>query len=120
MIRPPETVSRRSHPVRDLVWNLSIRTKTFAVLAVLLSCFAVLGANSYLTMTTIAVRLAAVRSDALPKQTVAKEVSDDIFATHMKVFRYVTLALASNGLSQKLLDAMHSEISRNSTAKGPD
>ena len=110
MIRPPETVSRRSHPVRDLVWNLSIRTKTFAVLAVLLSCFAVLGANSYLTMTTIAVRLAAVRSDALPTQTVAKEVSDDIFATHMKVFRYVTLALASNGLSQQLLDAMHSEI----------
>src|SRR6476660_2536416 len=110
MIRPSGFFSRHSHPVRDFVWNLSIRTKTFAVLAVLLSCFAVLGANSYLTMATIASQLTAVRSDALPKQTVAKEVSDDIFATHMKVFRYVTLALASNGLSQNLLDAMHEEI----------
>ena len=108
MIGPTGALLLRSHPVLNFVQNLSIRTRTLAVLAVLLSCFAVLGINSYSTLTTTGKQLTAVRSETLPKQTVAMEIFDDIVATHMKVFRYVTLA--SNGVSKKLRDALHWEV----------
>jgi diguanylate cyclase (GGDEF)-like protein len=108
MIWPTGILPLRLHSMRDFVRNLSIRTKTFAALAVLLFCFAVLGINSYCTMNATRNQLAAVRSDTLPKQTVAMEISDDIIATHMRVFRYVTLA--SNGVTKKLLDNLRQEV----------
>jgi diguanylate cyclase (GGDEF)-like protein len=108
MVGPTRASLARLHSARRFVRDLSIQTKTFAVLAVLLSCFSVLGSNSYLTMKTTGNRLTAVQSDMVPKQTVAMEISDDIVATHMKVFRFVLLA--SNGVGKDLLDALQREV----------
>jgi HAMP domain-containing protein len=88
--------------------TLSIRTKTFAVLTVLLSCFAVLGVHSYLTMKTTDDQLQALRTSTLPVQTAAMAIFNDINATHMKVFRFATLA--GNGVSKRLLDSFNSEV----------
>jgi len=88
--------------------TLSIRTKTFAALSVLLSCFAVLGIHSYLTMKTTDDQLEALRTSTLPVPTAAMDIFNDINATHMKVFRFVTLA--SNGASKTLLDSLNSEV----------
>lgn len=92
----------------DCVQALSIETKTFATLTILLSCFAVLGANSYLTLSTTSKRLSVLRDQTLPEQTVVMDIANDIVATHMKVFRVVTLA--SNGVTSKLLDPLNSEV----------
>jgi len=92
----------------DIIRSLSIRTKTFAALAVLLSCFAALGVNSYCTMRTTSEQLSLVRGNTLPKEAVVIDIANDIIATHMKVFRYVTLA--SNGVTRKFLDSLYSEV----------
>jgi diguanylate cyclase (GGDEF)-like protein len=86
----------------------SIKSKTFAALAVLLSCFAVLGVNSYLTMKTTDGQLEALRTSTLPAQTAAMDIFNDISATHMKVLRFVTLA--SSHVSKTLLDSLYSEV----------
>lgn len=98
----------RFHLSIDIIRSLSIRTKTFAALAVLLSCFAALGVNSYCTMRTTSEQLSLVRGNTLPKQAVVMDIANDIIATHMKVFRYVTLA--SNGVTNKFLDSLYSEV----------
>ena len=96
------------HALPDRVHALSIETKTFATLSILLSCFAGLGVNSYLTMSATSNKLAALRDQTLPEQTVVMDIANDIVATHMKVFRVVTLA--SNGVSNKLLDSLNAEV----------
>ena len=96
------------HRLLDPVRALSIKTKSFAALAVLLSCFAVLGVNSYLTMRTTSEQLSVLRVNTLPKQAVVMDITNDIIATHMKVFRFVTLA--SNGVSKALLESLYSEV----------
>ena len=88
--------------------TLSIRTKTFAALSVLLSCFAVLGIHSYLTMKTTDDQLEALRTSTLPVPTAAMNIFNDINVTHMKVLRFVTLA--STGASKTLLDSLNSEV----------
>ena len=92
----------------DFIRDLSIETKSFAALAILLSCFAVVGVNSYLTMNTTSDKLAVLRDRTLPEQTVVADISNDIVATHMKVFRVVTLA--SNGVTNKVLDPLYAEV----------
>jgi diguanylate cyclase (GGDEF)-like protein len=88
--------------------TVSIKTKTFAALAILLCCFAVLGINSYLTMRTTGNQLEVLQTNTLPTQAVAMGISGDINATHIKVFRFVTLA--SNGGTKRLLDSLYSEV----------
>ncbi len=104
-MRMPPQLSRM---LPDFMRALSIETKTFAALAVLLSCFAVLGSNSFLTMSETSDKLSALRDRTLPAQTVVMDISSDIVATHMKVFRVVTLA--SNGVTNGLLDALYAEV----------
>jgi diguanylate cyclase (GGDEF)-like protein len=87
---------------------VSIKAKTFSALAVLLCCFAVLEINSYLTMRTTGNQLEALQTDTLSAQAVAMSIFEDVNATHMKVFRFVTLA--SNGASSRLLDSLYSEV----------
>jgi diguanylate cyclase (GGDEF)-like protein len=87
---------------------VSIKSKTFAALAVLLSCFAMLGINSYLTMRTTGSQLEALQTNTLPTRALAMGIFDDINATHMKAFRFVTLA--SNGATEKLVDSLYSEV----------
>ena len=88
--------------------TLSLKTKTFLGLVVFLLCFAALGIKSYSTLTATSTRLGEVYSDTLPKQTVLIGLSDDVTATHMKVFRFVTLA--SNGVTPKLLSSLYSDV----------
>jgi diguanylate cyclase (GGDEF)-like protein len=87
---------------------VSIKTKTFAALALLLSCFAILAINSYLTMRTTGHQLETLQTNTLPTQTVAIGISNDINATHLKMFRFVTLA--SNGVTKRLLESLYSEV----------
>jgi diguanylate cyclase (GGDEF)-like protein len=108
MMSPRELLPQWVRACLAFTRMLSIKTRTFATLTVLLSCFAVLGVNSYLTMMTTSDRLGALRANTLPTQTVAIDISNDINTTHMKVFRFVTLA--SNGVSKPLLDALCSEV----------
>ncbi len=92
----------------DHVQALSIETKTVAALTILLTCFAGLGVNSYLTMSATSSKLVVLRDQTLPRQTVVMDIANDIVAMHMKVFRFVTLA--SNGVTSKLLDSLASEV----------
>jgi diguanylate cyclase (GGDEF)-like protein len=101
-------LAQRLHQLNKRIGALSIRTKTFAALAILLSCFAVLGINSYVTMRTTSDKLGVLRAHTLPEQTVVMDFANDVIATHMKVFRFVTLA--SNGVSRKLLDSVRAEV----------
>jgi diguanylate cyclase (GGDEF)-like protein len=87
---------------------VSIKTKTFAALAILLSCFAVLGINSYLTMRATGNQLETLQTNTLPTQAVAMGIFDDINATHMKVFRFATLA--SNSVTKRHRDSLYSEV----------
>ncbi len=99
---------RLLHAFPVFMRDLPIQTKTFAALFILLSCFAVLGANSYLTMSATSDKLSVLHDQTLPDQTVVMDIAKDIVATHMKVFRVVTLA--SNGVTNKLLDSLYSEV----------
>jgi diguanylate cyclase (GGDEF)-like protein len=95
---------RQSHLMRIV----SIKTKTFVAFAILLSCFAVLGVNSYETMRSTGNQLEMLQTNTLPTQTVAMDIFNDINATHMKLFRFVTLA--SNGQARGLLESLYSEV----------
>jgi len=106
MMSTTETRSERWRGFFKCPW--SIKSKTFGAFAVLLSCFAVLGVSSFLTMKTIDDRLDALRTGTLPAQTVVTDIFNDISATHLKVFRFVTLT--SNGASKALLDSLYSEV----------
>ena len=86
----------------------SIKNKTFAALAVLLFCFAVLGINSYVTMRATGNQLETLQTNTLSTQAVAMGIVDDVNSTHLKVFRFVTLA--SNGATKGLLASLYSEV----------
>ena len=106
MMSTTETRSERWRGFFKCPW--SIKSKTFGAFAVLLSCFAVLGVSSFLTMKTTDDRLDALRTSTLSAQAVATGIVNDISATHLKVFRFVTLA--SNGASKALLYPLYSEV----------
>jgi diguanylate cyclase (GGDEF)-like protein len=106
MMSSMKTQSERWRGYFSRMW--SIKTKTFATLAFLLFCFAILGVNSYLTMKTTDDQLDALRTTTLPAQSAAMDIFNDITATHMNVFRFVTLA--SDGVSKTLLDSLYAEV----------
>jgi Four helix bundle sensory module for signal transduction len=106
MMSSMKTQSERWRGYFSRMW--SIKTKTFATLAFLLFCFAILGVNSYLTMKTTDDQLDALRTTTLPPQSAAMDIFNDITATHMNVFRFVTLA--SDGVSKTLLDSLYAEV----------
>ena len=106
MMSPMKMQSERRRGYFTRPW--SIKTKTFATLAFLLFCFAVLGVNSYLTMKTTDDQLDALQTSTLPAQSAAMDIFNDINATHMNVFRFVTLA--SDGVSNTLLDSLYAEV----------
>jgi signal transduction histidine kinase len=88
--------------------NVSIQFKALAASAVLLTCLLGVGINAYLTSTRSAAGLRSLSQDLVPKQQAFSGVSDAVVTTHMKIFRYVTWA--SNGVSEKLLSPLYSEI----------
>ena len=94
----------------------AIKLKTLGALTLLLICFTILAIYTSLMMKSAGTQLATVSDKTLPKQTLVMSIANDIVATHMKVFRYVTLA--SNGVGRKLLDSLYSEVFVELTAEG--
>ena len=103
--------SRASSGVRSIVSvfnSLSIQVKASAASVLLLICLLGLGANAYLTSTRSAAQLRVLSNELTPKQRAFSQASDDVFTTHLKIFRYVSWE--SNGVSEKLLKPLFAEI----------
>lgn len=88
--------------------NLSIQIKASAASAVLLICLLALGANAYVTSTRASNGLRTLSHELEPKREDFTNLSDDIVATHVKLFRYVSWA--SNSVSATLLKSLYGEI----------
>ena len=98
----------RMRSVFGILQNLSIQIKASAASAVLLICLLALGANAYVTSTKTAEGLRTLSHEIEPKLQVFSDLSDDIVATHIKIFRYVSWA--SNGVGDNLLKPLYGEI----------
>ncbi|MBN9089327.1 MAG: response regulator [Reyranella sp.] len=92
----------------DFFNSLSIHVKASAASVLLLLCLLGLGANAYLTSTRSAAELRVLTNELTPKQRAFSQVSNEVFATHLKIFRYVSWE--SNGVSDKLLKPLFGEI----------
>jgi signal transduction histidine kinase/CheY-like chemotaxis protein len=103
------TASPGKRSVFSFFNNLSVQIKASAASAVLLICLLGLGGNAYLTSTRSAAGLRSLSNDLIPKQLAFQNVSEAVFATHMKIFRYVSWD--SNGVSPELLKRLYAEIS---------
>lgn len=95
-------------PLFGLLNNLSIQIKASAAFVVLLICLLALGANAYITSTKSAEGLRILSHEIEPKLTAFSGVKNDIIVMHLKIFRYVSWA--SNGVSDKLLSSLYSQI----------
>ncbi len=110
---PPENAQRAkastdASPVMRMFNNLSIQLKASVASLVLLICLLGLGVNAYLTSTRTAEGLRVLTNELIPKQQAFAQVSEEVIAAHMKIFRYVSWA--SNGVSDILLKPLYSEI----------
>jgi methyl-accepting chemotaxis protein len=103
---PIRSAGRRS--LFGILNNLSIQIKASAASAVLLICLLALGANAYITSMKSAEGMRILSHEVEPKLTAFSGVSGDITAMHLKIFRYVSWA--SNGVSDKLLSSLYSQI----------
>jgi methyl-accepting chemotaxis protein len=92
----------------EILSNLSIKKKAFAASIVLWLCLIGLGANAYLTLRDSARGLEIYSSVDLPNQRFVSDLKNDIIATHINIFRYVTWA--SSGVNKQLVDAQAREI----------
>jgi signal transduction histidine kinase/CheY-like chemotaxis protein/HAMP domain-containing protein len=92
----------------DTFNNLSIQIRASVASALVLICLLGLGANAYLTSIRSAAGLRDLTNDLAPKQQAFSQVSDAVFATHLKIFRYVSWE--SNGVSDKLRSPLFAEI----------
>jgi len=97
--------------VFGVIQNLSIQVKASAASALLLICLLALGANAYVTSMKSAESLRILSHQLEPKLQAFSDLSSDIVATHIKIFRYVSWV--SNGVSKKLLKALYQEINAN-------
>jgi diguanylate cyclase (GGDEF)-like protein len=86
----------------------SIRAKAFAASVVLWICLVVLGTNAYVTLENSANGLAALSTVNLPRQQAVADLTSDLIATHVKIFRYVSWA--SNGVNPDLLALLRAEV----------
>jgi methyl-accepting chemotaxis protein len=101
------------HFLFGILHNLSIQIKASAASAVLLICLLAVGANAYMTSMKSAEGLRMLSHEIEPKLEAFSAVGDDVVATHMKIFRYVSWA--SNGVSKKLLDPLYTRINEDLT-----
>lgn len=96
------------HSLFGILNNLSIQIKASAAFAVLLICLLALGANAYITSTKSVEGLRILSHKIESKLTAFSGLHGDIVAMHLKIFRYVSWA--SNGVSDKLLSSLYSQI----------
>lgn len=97
-----------------LLQNSPIWAKAFAASVVLFVCLGALGATAYLTLDKSARGLTTLRDTNLPKQNAVSELTHDVIATHVKLFRHVTWG--SNSVNAALLEALSKEIRVDLTA----
>jgi diguanylate cyclase (GGDEF)-like protein len=79
--------------------NVPISAKAFAASSVLLLCLIGIGTNAYLSLDRSATGLAQLSDVHITKQRTASELTGDIIATHLKIFRFVTWAQIGVGAS---------------------
>lgn len=91
--------------------DLPIRVKAFTVPAVFMLFLAAFGVNAYLAAGRSARDLNALTSNNLPKQQAVSNLNDDVIATHVEVFRFVTWT--SNGVNARLLKSISDEVTTN-------
>src|SRR5689334_4867339 len=94
--------------------NSPIRVKVFAASLVLVICLVALGGHAYLMAGRSADDLNALTSRNLPKRQSISDLNDEVIATHVMVFRFVTWA--SNGVNPKLLKSLSDDIAAHLTA----
>lgn len=97
-----------------LLQNSPIWAKAFAASVVLFVCLGALGATAYLTLDKSARGLTTLRDTNLPRQNAVAELTHDIIATHVKLFRHVTWG--SNSVNSALLLGLSREIRADLTA----
>ena len=97
-----------------LLQNSPIWAKAFAASVVLFVCLGALGATTYLTLDKSARGLTTLRDTNLPKQNAVSELTHDVIATHVKLFRHVTWG--SNSVNSALLQVLSEEIRTDLTA----
>jgi hypothetical protein len=97
--------------MRRFFQETPIRVKAFAASVVLLICLVALGGRGYWTASESTERLAALSQRSLPKQQIISKLNDDVIATHVQVFRFVTWA--SNGVNAQLLKSISDEALAN-------
>ena len=91
-----------------LIDNVPISAKAFAASSILLLCLIGLGTNAYLSLDRSATGLAHHSNIELPKQRIASELTGEIIATHLKIFRFVTWAQI--GVGANTLEATSGEV----------
>jgi diguanylate cyclase (GGDEF)-like protein len=91
-----------------LLQNSPIWAKAFAASVVLFVCLGALGATAYLTLDRSARGLTTLRDTNLPRQNAVAELTHDVIATHVKLFRHVTWG--SNSVNSALLLGLSNEI----------
>jgi diguanylate cyclase (GGDEF)-like protein len=97
-----------------LLQNSPIWAKAFAASVVLFVCLGALGATTYLTLDKSARGLTTLRDTNLPRQNAVAELTHDVIATHVKLFRHVTWG--SNSVNSALLQGLSKEIRTDLTA----
>ena len=97
-----------------LLQNSPIWAKAFAASVVLFVCLGALGATAYLTLDKSARGLTTLRDTNLPRQNAVAELTHDVIATHVKLFRHVTWG--SNSVNSALLLGLSKEIRADLTA----
>jgi methyl-accepting chemotaxis protein len=97
-----------NEPASRFFSRLTIRTKTFIAAAVVLICLIGMGVIAVLGSREISRNLDNLSHSNLPSRSAAVVVNNSVAAAHMRIFRYVSWA--SNGVSEKLLQTLRSEI----------
>ena len=97
-----------------LLQNSPIWAKAFAASVVLFVCLGALGATAYLTLDRSARGLTTLRDTNLPRQNAVAELTHDVIATHVKLFRHVTWG--SNSVNSALLLGLSKEVRADLTA----
>lgn len=92
----------------NLFRNSSIRSKTFAASVILLVCMLAFGMSAYHTISKAHIGLERLTSVTLPKQLLVTKLKDEIVATHVSIFRYVSWA--SNGVNSALLGELSDKV----------
>ncbi len=87
--------------------QIPIRVKAFAASVVLLICLVAVGGYAYRTASKSAEDFTALSERSLPKQQIISNLNNEVIATHVQVFRFVTWA--SNGVNPELLKSISDE-----------